>query len=103
MEYECIFIRTREILSIGVKVSAILVRTDTTILERVPNSAPGLGTRRRHEAPWANCGSTKGHAFENVHAVPAEAAYFSSGRLVNGLVDGNNTAASTIARCKRYR
>jgi hypothetical protein len=103
MEYECIFIRTREILFIGVEVSAILVRTDTTILERVANSAPGLGTRRRHEAPWASCGSAIGHAFENVHAVPPEAAYFSSGRLGNGFVGGNNPAVSTTGRCKRFR
>src|SRR6476646_7260799 len=100
MEHECIFIiRTREIFSIGVEVSAILVRTDTTILQRVANSAPGLGTRRRHEAPWVSCGSTMGPAFENVHAVPAEAAYFSSGRLGDGFIRGNNPAVSTTGRC----
>ena len=102
MEYECIFIRTREILSIGVKVSAILVRTDTTILQRVANSAPGLGTRRRHEAPWARSGSTIVHAFENVDAVPAEATDFPSGRFCNGFVGGNNPAVSTTGRCKRF-
>lgn len=102
MEYECIFVRTREIFSIGVEVSAILVRTDTTIVERVANSAPGLGTRRGHEAPWASCGSAIGHAFENVHAVPAEAAYFSSSRLGDGFVGGNNPAVSTTGRCKRF-
>ena len=102
MEYECIFIRTREILSIGAEVSAILVRTDTTILQRVANSAPGLGTRRRHEALWACGGSAIGHAFEDVHAVPPEAAYFSSCRLGDGLAGGNNPAVSTTGRCNRF-
>jgi hypothetical protein len=32
MEYECIFIRVREILPIRVEVSGILVRTDPAIL-----------------------------------------------------------------------
>jgi hypothetical protein len=103
MEYECIFIRTREILSIGVEVRAILVRADATILQRVANPAPGLGSRRRHEAPWACCRSPIGRAFENVDTVPPEAAYFSSGRLSNSFVGGNNPAVSTTGPCKRFR
>ena len=89
MEYECIFIRTREILSIGAEVSAILVRTDTTILQRVANSRPWF------RLDWR-------HAFEDVHAVPPEAAYFSSCRLGDGLAGGNNPAVSTTGRCNRF-
>jgi hypothetical protein len=98
MEYECIFIRIREILSIGVEVSGILVRTDPTILQRIANSGPGLGTRRGHEAPCTSSGSTIGHAFENVHAVPPKAADLSSGRFSDGSVRGSNLAVSTTNR-----
>jgi len=98
MEYECIFIRIREILSIGVEVSGILVGTDPTILQRVANSGPRLGTRRGREAPCTGCGSTIGHAFENVHAVPPKAADFSSGRFRDGPARGNHLAISTAGR-----
>jgi hypothetical protein len=50
MEHECIFIRSREILSIGVGVSGILAGTDSAILQGVAYSAPRLGFHWRHEA-----------------------------------------------------
>jgi hypothetical protein len=50
VEYEGIFIRIREILSVGVEVSGILAWTHPTILQCVANSAPRLGFHWRHEA-----------------------------------------------------
>src|ERR1700746_3517808 len=98
LEYECIFICIREVLSISNEMSGILVRTDATILQRVANSAPRLRTRWRHEAPCARSGGTIGHAFEKIHTVAPKAADFSSHRFRNRSVRGHNRAVSTSGR-----
>src|ERR1700746_2179587 len=96
MEYECILVRIRKIL-LSVEVSAILVRTDSTILQCIANPAPRLGTRRGDEATLASCGRTIGQAFEDVQAVPPKSADLSGDRLGNGCVRGSNLVVSTTA------
>ena len=98
MEYKCIFVCIREILSIGVEVSGILVRTDPTILQGIADSAPALGARRRHEAPRTSSGGTTRYAFENVHAVAPKTADFPSRHFRDGPVRGDNLGVSTTGR-----
>jgi len=102
IEHKRLFIPVREILSLTIETSGVLDRTNLTILQSTTNSGPGFRTGRRPEAPSTSGASAIGHAFENVHTVPPEAAYFSSGRLGNGFVGGYNAVVSTTGRCKRF-
>jgi len=99
MEHKRLFIPVREVLSLAVETSEGRARANLTILQSTTYSGPGFRTGRRPEASDA---SAIGHALENVHAVPPEAAYFSSGRLDNGFVGGKDPAVSTTGRCKRF-
>jgi len=63
-------------------------RANLTILQSSTNSGLGFRTGRRPEPPFTSGASAIGHAFENVHTVPLEAAYFPGGRLGNGFVGG---------------
>jgi hypothetical protein len=102
MEHKRLFVPVREVLSLAIETSGVLARANLTILQSTTNSGPGFRTGRRPEAPCTSGTSAIGHTFENVHAVPLEAAYFSSGCLGNGFVGGNNPAVSTTGRCKRF-
>jgi len=100
MEHKRLFIPVREVLSLVIETSGVLARANLTILQSTTNSGPGFRTGRWPEAPFTSGASAIGHAFKNVHAVPPEAAYFSSDRLGNGFVRGNDPAVSTTGRCK---
>jgi hypothetical protein len=76
MEQKRLFIPVREVLSVVIETRGVLARANLTILQSTTNSGPGVRTGWRPEAPFTSGASSIGHAFENVHAVPPEAAYF---------------------------